>query len=205
MWSRWAEMDILGEAEAPEESEKPKKSKHPPIADAGGDRVVFDTVVLDGSGSSDPDGSIVAWDWSLRRRDNPADIRYVSGVTATVSGLQSGFYDVTLTVTDDDNLVDTDTMLLAVYARPNVDFKVSDFSIIKNKKSQRTTSSISGTIVGFPTLTFAGPIVNSRITIELADALGEGADLVMSAEVPLNVTNVGETFMLRGTEAKSHL
>jgi hypothetical protein len=101
----WDEMMIWGES---------KKCKYPPVANAGKDKFIFDNVMLDGSASTDSDGYIVAWDWTLKRRDNPTDVRYASGVTATVSGLNPGFYDVTLTVTDNDNLIDTDTMLLTV-------------------------------------------------------------------------------------------
>ena len=38
-----------------------------PFADAGADVVVVtgDLALLDGSGSSDPDGSITAWTWTL--------------------------------------------------------------------------------------------------------------------------------------------
>lgn len=190
MWSRWEEMDMWGEAEKHEET------KHPPVADAGEDKVVFDTVTLDGSASTDSDGTIVAWDWVVKNRHNPSDVHYASGVTAVVSELKSGFYDVSLTVTDNDNLVDTDNMLLAVYAKRNVGLAVKTFSITKDKRSQNTTTSLSGAFVGFPTLSLAGPTVHSRITVELFDPLGDGVDLIMSETVPLTVTDTTSTVAL---------
>lgn len=41
-----------------------------PIADAGPDQVVLDEVSLDGSGSSDPDGTVMSWEWTLTHRTN---------------------------------------------------------------------------------------------------------------------------------------
>jgi PKD repeat protein len=51
---------------------------------------------VDGSGSSDPDGSIVSYEWSF------GDGGTASGVTAGHTYAAVGTYDVTLTVTDDD-------------------------------------------------------------------------------------------------------
>ena len=84
-----------------------------PTSNCGADQVVFDEVTLDGRGSSDPDGSIVSYYWTLQHRTNSANNRDVSGDNPTVSNLNRGFYDVYLTVTDDGALTDTDTMLLA--------------------------------------------------------------------------------------------
>jgi hypothetical protein len=86
----------------------------PPIADAGIDQVVFDTATLDGRLSHDSDGTIYSYNWQLRNRQNSNYDTSATGENPTVSGLQPGFYDVTLTVTDNDGLVDTDSMLLAV-------------------------------------------------------------------------------------------
>jgi len=85
----------------------------PPIADAGADQVVFDTVILDGSASYDPNGTIVSYEWSLSHRENPEHDRSAFEMTPTLSLLNPGFYDVTLTVTDNDGLTDSDSMLLA--------------------------------------------------------------------------------------------
>ena len=196
MWSRWLEMDAVGESGDSDESGEPKEPKHPPVAHAGPDKVVFDVAILDGSASTDSDGHIIAWDWKIRRRDNPADIRYASGVTATLTGLNPGFYEVTLTVTDNDNLIGTDTMFLAVYTKPNAELNVDSLAIVKDKPSQSTTASMSAGIGGFPTPSLDGSTLNARITIELIDALGDGADLIVSEVVPLTITNAGKTFTL---------
>ncbi|HOI54293.1 MAG TPA: PKD domain-containing protein [Phycisphaerae bacterium] len=85
-----------------------------PVADAGLDDEVIDednngteTVTLDGSGSSDSDGSIVSWVWT----ENAQQI--ATGETAQVS-LAVGTHEVTLTVTDDDGATDQDTVTVTV-------------------------------------------------------------------------------------------
>jgi hypothetical protein len=85
-----------------------------PTSNSGDDQAVHDQVTLNGTGSFDPDGSIVYYDWSLQHRTNSANNRTVSGDNPTVYNLNPGFYDVYLTVTDDGGMLDTDNMLLAV-------------------------------------------------------------------------------------------
>ncbi len=82
----------------------------PPIADAGPDKtaVVFSTVSFDGSGSYDPDGTIVAYAWDY------GDGGVGSGVTTTHSYNTVGPYTVTLTVTDNDGLTGTDTAQVTI-------------------------------------------------------------------------------------------
>jgi hypothetical protein len=83
-----------------------------PVADCGQERViVFDEVTLDGSASYDPDGTIETYEWSLQHEDGSTIPAF--GSNPTITHIPSGFYDVSLTVTDDGGLVDTDNMLLA--------------------------------------------------------------------------------------------
>jgi hypothetical protein len=83
-----------------------------PIADCGDDMVVvFDEVTLDGSASYDPDGTIVAYEWSLQHEDG--SIITASGPNPTISDIPPGAYEVILTITDDEGLTDTDIMHLA--------------------------------------------------------------------------------------------
>jgi len=84
-----------------------------PTANAGTDQEVFDSITLDGSGSTAPEGSITSYLWSLKYQGNATYDRTSTGVSPTVSDLQPGFYDVTLTVTDKRGLTDTDTMLFS--------------------------------------------------------------------------------------------
>lgn len=185
----------------PEAYPNPNASpKFHPLANAGADKAVFDAVTLDGSGSSDSDGSIAAYEWTLQHRETSAYDTSATGVTPTISGLNIGFYDVKLTVTDNDGLQDTDTMVLAVagpgttWPSPNTNIDVSSFKIINTKRTGVTTTSMSGAINLDPTLLTLGSTIKSRITIELFGILG-GNDLIMSEDMTLNVkdTNKGLT------------
>ena len=87
----------------------------PPVAAAGDDRVIAQqSFSLDGSQSTDSDGTISEYQWQLVHRTDPSLNQTASGMNPTVTGLQAGFYDVTLTVTDNDGQTGRDTMLLSV-------------------------------------------------------------------------------------------
>lgn len=173
----------------------------PPIADAGADMVVFSEVTLDGSGSYDSDGTVVSYTWSLRYRGNSANNRTAEDVNPTISNLAPGFYDVILTVTDNDDLSGTDTMLLAVagqcagWPQSNGVLTLDKFKIVQKEKAGVTTISMSGNAT-LPAL-FLGSTVQSRITIELFNVLSGGGDCVLSQEVTLPVTE-GKNKLLIG-------
>ncbi len=84
-----------------------------PTVNAGSDQQVFNSIKLDGSASTAPSGSITTYSWALKYQGNSSYDRTATGVSPTVSTLQPGFYDVTLTVTDNQGLTNTDTMLFS--------------------------------------------------------------------------------------------
>ena len=77
----------------------------PPVADAGDpcSGTVAAAIDFDGTGSADPDGSIVSYDWNFGDGSNG------SGPTPSHAYGSGGVFTVTLTVTDSDNLQDTAT------------------------------------------------------------------------------------------------
>ncbi len=86
----------------------------PPIADAGPNQPVEDAndngselVTLDGSGSTDLDGTIANWSWSV----GGAEIG--TGETLNTT-FDVGINTVTLTVTDDEGATDTDDVIITV-------------------------------------------------------------------------------------------
>jgi hypothetical protein len=87
---------------------------YPPVANAGPDQTVEDTddngfewIDLDGSQSTDPDGTIVSYVWTEDGN------QIAMGVNPTVE-LSVGTHIITLTVTDDDGATDTDTVIITV-------------------------------------------------------------------------------------------
>jgi len=88
-----------------------------PIANAGPDQAVGDgdnsgdaMVSLDGSASIDSDGTIVSWVWT----ESAAEI--ATGATPAALAFAVGAHTVTLTVTDDGGVTDTDDVLITVTA-----------------------------------------------------------------------------------------
>jgi len=85
----------------------------PSIATAGADRVVVDSVTLQGEAII-PERSITSWQWSLRHTSDPSQHRTATGPNPTINDLTPGYYEVVLTATDDLGQTSTDTLLLAV-------------------------------------------------------------------------------------------
>lgn len=89
----------------------------PPIADAGRDTIISlpnNTVILNGSASSDPDGSIASFLWT--KISGPADFKLGTPNVAqsTANSLKKGVYQFELKVTDAEGLFDTDTVKITV-------------------------------------------------------------------------------------------
>jgi lysophospholipase L1-like esterase len=87
-------------------------ANNPPLADAGPDQTViadesgFASVVIDGSGSSDPDGDPLVYSWTL-------DSMSAAGATITFD-LAVGSHVATLTVDDGRGGTDSDTVTVTV-------------------------------------------------------------------------------------------
>ncbi|MBN4049166.1 S8 family serine peptidase, partial [archaeon AH-315-M20] len=87
-----------------------------PISNAGPDQTVSDgdgtgneTVTLDGSSSSDPDGTIVSYEW----KEGTTSL----GTTAVVTtSLTVGVHTIELTITDNEGATNSDTVIVTVNA-----------------------------------------------------------------------------------------
>jgi PKD repeat protein len=91
---------LTGETTHVVQVDEPAPMPQPPVAVISGPTsgLVGETLSFDGSGSSDSDGSIVSYDWDF------GGGTVSSGITVTHVYTQTGDYQVTLTVTDDDGL-----------------------------------------------------------------------------------------------------
>ncbi|MFT3675248.1 MAG: PKD domain-containing protein [Chitinophagaceae bacterium] len=90
-----------------------------PVADAGTNQAIrlpVNTASLNGSASSDPDGSIASYQWT--QLSGPAASVFSSATAAntTVSSLQQGVYTYQLTVTDNAGATATDIVTVTVNA-----------------------------------------------------------------------------------------
>ena len=111
-----------------------------PIADTGGHQSIPDkgddgieTVTLDGSGSYDPDGSIVSYEWS--ENGNPTAL----GEIATVD-LAIGLHKIMLKVTDDSSSTGTDEGTVIVTSRIGAKALVNSLDLERFKLDIKTLS-----------------------------------------------------------------
>lgn len=113
-----------------------------PLADAGLDQQVESgtTVYLDAGGSTDPDGTIVGYEWSIAG-PNGADVRPdcpTCNETRFVPN-RTGEYEVTVTVTDDDGATGQDTLFVTVEQAvpPSVDVSGPGSVLADNARTYR--------------------------------------------------------------------
>lgn len=85
----------------------------PPVANANGPYVGDEgsPITFDGSGSSDPDGTIIAWEWDL---DGDGEFDDATGPTPSYTWGDDYAGNIGLKVTDDDGATNTDTTTVTV-------------------------------------------------------------------------------------------
>jgi len=114
-----------------------------PLADAGLDQTatVGSTVYLDGGGSLDPDGEIVAYNWSIETPSGatitPSD---PTSATTRFTPDEVGRYYVTLTVTGDDGKRHSDTLYVDVDRAPELQTPTATPSETTTPSSEPTST-----------------------------------------------------------------
>ncbi|XP_029919219.1 dyslexia-associated protein KIAA0319-like protein [Myripristis murdjan] len=94
---------------------QPENNK-PPVADAGPEKELtlpVDRTTLDGSKSTD-DQKIATYHWKQTKGPDGVKLENADSAVATVTGLEVGEYEFTLTVTDERKLQSTDTVTVIV-------------------------------------------------------------------------------------------
>ncbi|HSC52609.1 MAG TPA: PKD domain-containing protein [Phnomibacter sp.] len=94
-----------------------------PKAAAGNDKLIHlptASVVLDGSGSSDTDGTISSGSWTQISGPSAAQLSNANTLQCTASGLEAGIYKFQLTVTDNGGATGKDTLQITVNQPPVV-------------------------------------------------------------------------------------
>ena len=179
-----------------------------PIANAGPDQVVFDDVTLDGSQSYDPDGTIddYLWEADLNKDGifemiGDQAILFLDSEDMEALGLFGKITEIRLTVTDNDGYQGKDIMLLAVagWPEPTAGFNLTNFIITQNKRRNRTHTAMFGVIELDQYEFNLGNLaeVDSRITIQLFDALEGGRDLVIWEKPKLSVIDGRNILVIR--------
>ncbi len=96
----------------------------PPVAQAGADiRLTLpnNSTTLDGSASNDPDGNNnLTYEWSKTGGPAQFTIGNPNAATTDLTDLEEGEYTFVLTVTDNFNISDKDTVKVMVVMPPNV-------------------------------------------------------------------------------------
>ncbi len=89
-----------------------------PTANAGPDRTMTlpsNSIILNGTGSSDSDGTIVGYSW-VKLTSLAGTLANANSATPTVTGMVAGIHTFRLTVTDNAGLTGTDTVTITVLA-----------------------------------------------------------------------------------------
>lgn len=118
----------------------------PPLADAGLDQrvVVGETVLLDGSGSRDPDGRVAAVEWRIETPDGTTRTPACPDCPRTwFAPDRPGVYEVTLAVTGEGGVRRTDHLRVVVEANSRPEVTVSGPSQVRPGEEATYTASVT--------------------------------------------------------------
>ena len=108
--------------------------------------IVKETITLDASLSYDPDGNIANYYWDFGDGNNG------TGVITTHNYTSIGTYNITLTVTDNDNLTDSESKLITVTKYPIASFTYSPTTPLVNQNitfNASLSTPDGGTIISY--------------------------------------------------------
>ena len=215
-WDRAYGWGIVDAYAALEFEQGPK----PPVANAGSDQTLNDadnnteeTVTLDASASYDPDGSIATYEW----REGET----VLGTTEVITyDLTVGTHTVTLTVTDDETLTNTDEVIITV--EPNqapIAGAGLDQTVLVNDMvtfDGSGSSDLGGTIVSYEwnfgdgttltgqtvdhTYSTAGSYTVTLTVTDNGEATGSDTTLVTVTKEPINLMHISDITMDTGSK-----
>ncbi len=154
-----------------------KDNNKPPIANAGADQTIAlpkDSVLLDGSASTDPDNNITAYAWTKVSGPSSLNIVNANGTQTQVTGLVQGVYQFELKVTDAGGLFSRDTIQVAVNSanviiscgdtnRPQINIQLTPFGKLSITRNQITVATAGNKIL------FAGGRLTSGASISRVD------------------------------------
>jgi hypothetical protein len=164
-----------------------------PVANAGKDTTIAlpaSSVELDGSGSTDPSGETLSYQWTEQSGPGAAVIAFTGSATTAVSGLQPGLYIFKLTVTNSSGLSATATVQVRV---------VND---------ERQSDSGSAQVLIYPNpvettlnVKFTDVNTNGQVLLRIFDMKGR---LVMGQQVEVSGGDQVVTFNVSGLAAGTY-
>ncbi|MFZ4575020.1 MAG: PKD domain-containing protein [Phycisphaerales bacterium] len=150
-----------------------------PIASAGNDQFLTDnnnsgneSVVLNGSASSDPDGTISNYRWT----EGPTQLASTASPFSVVT-LSAGVHTVTLTVTDNAGLTASDTVVIDINRRPTV-----------NAGPDQTATDFDASGAEPVTLAGSGADIDGAVT---SFVWTEGSSIIATGPAPVVSLSVG--------------
>ena len=107
-----------------------------------------DVLYLDGSSSVDPDGTALTYDWELTSVPSGSanitdDIEETSDESPTFTPDTAGDYEFTLTITDEGDLSDSDSLIVSINDRPYNDAPVADAGADQSASGTASCSPVS--------------------------------------------------------------
>lgn len=139
----------------------------PPAAIAGDDQILedtddngFETLTLDGTGSFDTDGNISTYKWE------EADI-LLGTSSLIIKDMTVGLHNITLTVTDNGGLINSDALLVTVNPKPSAAplIYVASIDIQLSKKGPKYRAKVIITILNDNDNTVSGVTVNGDFSL----------------------------------------
>lgn len=167
----------------------------PPVANAGESVSISQSkgVTLDGSGSTDSDGTIVSYKWY-----SDGSLIY-TGETFTINSLSAGVHKFTLKVTDDDGSIDTDVITVTVSGDGSatvVSDKTDDivFEVVSTvpQNDAREVSRTSPIVINFSLV-----VANAIDSISLKNVTDDKTVSLSSGD--FSYTNGGKTVVINKT------
>jgi len=123
-----------------------REKNQPPIARAGNDTAIIlpiDSVTLNGSASTDPDGTITSYKWTKVSGPVSSNIGNPDSSKTLVKSLVKGVYKFELTVTDNFGSIGRDTVTIVV-TEPRLNFdQKNSINIYPNPVVDITTVEIN--------------------------------------------------------------
>ncbi len=159
-----------------------------------------ETVTFNATGSTDADGTIENYSWDF------GDGNTASGITATHSFESSGTFNVKLTVTDNDGLKDTTTIVITVEETVPAGFPywiilvvvlivvaavVIWYFLKKRKPKEKVPEPARIKLTAEPTELMADGTSTSTLTIELLDYEGKPVAALADTEISI-VSSLGK-------------